>query len=187
MSLLITAAIALGSALLAGGGVHVYQQSKYDEMRACYQKKIDVLQRKIAELIEKIREKDQEMLRLMNRNKDLEAKLQNESRKRDEILCMIGALYEKQKRIESILHALVLIITLRIKNWNVEKLEIRKQLENANMKVVEVEEILTRLKEEKEVVKVQRKSVQQEREGLFGEQEKLTLELDKAKKAYQEV
>ena len=46
-------AIALGSALLAGGGAHVYHQNKYDKMRAEYQSKIDSLQRKIAELIKK--------------------------------------------------------------------------------------------------------------------------------------
>lgn len=173
MSLLIMGSIALGSALLAGGGAHVYHQNKFDKMRAEYQSKIDSLQRKIAELIAKIREKDNEILGLINKVNDLESKLRNESQKRDEINRMIESMLHRQKQLESILHALVLLVTFRIKNWKAEKLEIRRQLENANLRAIEVDGILSRLQQEKEMVVARRDNAQFEKNNFENEQRML--------------
>lgn len=186
MSLLIMGAIALGSALLAGGGAHVYHRNKFDKMRAEYQSKIDALQRKIAELIEKIRAKDEEILKLINKVNALEGQLHAETQKRDQINSMIDTLLRRQKKLESILHALVLLVTFRIKNWNAEKIEIRRQLENANLQAIEVDGILSRLQQEKEMVVVQRNNAQHVRDGLASEQNMLVAEIEETRRQMNE-
>lgn len=186
MSLLIMGAIALGSALLAGGGAHVYHQNKYDKMRAEYQSKIDSLQRKIQGLIQKIRAKDEEILKLINKVNDLEGQLHAETQKRDQINSMIDVLLRRQKKLESILHALVLLVTFRIKNWNAEKIEIRRQLETANLKAIEVDGILSRLQQEKEMVIVQRDKAQLVRDGLASEQNVLVAKIEETRRQMNE-
>lgn len=186
MSLLIMGAIALGSALLAGGGAHVYHQNKYDKMRAEYQSKIDSLQRKIAELIKKIRAKDEEILKLINKVNALEGQLHAETQKRDQINSMIDTLLRRQKKLESILHALVLLVTFRIKNWNAEKIEIKRQLENANLQAIEVDGILSRLQQEKEMVVLERNNAQLARDGLASEQNVLVAEIEETRRQMNE-
>ena len=181
MSFLLMGAIALGSALLAGGGAHVYHQNKFDKMRAEYQSKIDALQRRIQELIEKIRAKDAEILKLANKVNELENSLKKETEKRDQINQMIDVLLKRQKKLESILHALVLLVTFRIKNWKTEKLEIRRELENANLKALEVEGLLNRIEQEKAMVLVRQDNARSEKEGLEEDQRLLMEEVEETR------
>jgi chromosome segregation ATPase len=178
MSLLITGLVALGSAILAGGGIHIRHTNMREKMRAEYQSKIDSLQRKIAELIEKIRAKDEEILKLINKVNALEGQLHAETQKRDQINSMIDTLLRRQKKLESILHALVLLVTFRIKNWKAEKIEIKRQLENANFQAIEVDGILSHLQQEKEMVVLERNNAQLARDGLASEQNVLVAEIE---------
>lgn len=187
MSLLVMAAVALGAAVLGGGGAHVYHQNKYDKMRAEYQSKIEELQRRIAELIQKIRQKDTEILKLGNKVTELEDKLRRETAKRDEINRMIEVLLNRQKKLESILHALVLLVTFRIKNWKSEKLEIRRELEQANLKALEVDGLLSRIEQEKEAVLARRESAQLEKDDLVVDQQALMSEVEETQQRMAEV
>ena len=99
---------------------------------------------------------------------------------------MIDALLRRQKKLESILHALVLLVTFRIKNWNAEKIEIRRQLETANLKAIEVDGILSRLQQEKEMVVVQRDNAQLVRDGLASEQNVLVAEIEETRRQMNE-
>lgn len=178
---LIMGAVAVCSSLLAGGGTHVYHQNKYNKMRNKYQSKIDSLQRKIAELTDKIRAKDEEILNLINKSNDLDGRLYAEAQKRDQINSMINTLLLRQKKLESILHALVLLVTFRIKNWNAEKIEIKRQLEEANLQSIEVDGILSLLQQEKEMVVVQRNNAKLVRDGFVSEQNRFVAEIEETR------
>ena len=186
MSLLVMGLVALGSALLAGGGAHVYHQNKFDQMRAEFQRKIDELQGRIQALIEKIREKDEEILRLTNKVAALEGQLEEEISKRDQINQMIGTLLARQKKVESILHALVLIISFRIRNWGVEKAELRKQLQDARLGAQEAEALIAQIETEKAKVLVRKDDAENAKSAFESEHEGLVEEMMSVKRQMEE-
>lgn len=165
-------------AALAGGVTHAYHKNKEDKIRVAYQNRIRSLQKKIEELIKKIKEKDEEILRLMNKVGDLEIQLRDEAAKRDQIHQMITVLLERQKKLKSVMHALLMIVSFRIRNWKTEKIEIRQQLANANLQAVEVDNLLSTLAQEKERCLAQRNRLQNDRENLATEQQVLEKKID---------
>ena len=172
----LTIAIIAGAAstLLAGGGTAIWANNKINKERAEHQAERNRLQKQIEDLLIKITEKDKIILQLQERIKKLDEEKLEETQKRNQLLEMIDVLEQRQKKLESVLSAVVAFITFRFGKWKRDKQELRQQLLDAGNERIAIENLLLEIEEKKGTFELQFAQETSQRDELYSNREQLT-------------
>lgn len=174
------AAIIGGASTLVGTiGAWIHGNNKVNKECSEHQQERDKLQQQIESLLKQIAEKDQIIINLQKRIKQLDEEKLEETQKRNQLLKMIDQLMNRQQQLESIITALIAFITFRFRQWKYNKIQVRQALLAAYNDQNTIDALLASIEEKKQEVENEFTIESSRREELYTARAILTEKYEK--------